>query len=91
MTTILKFHADWCGPCKAMAPLVADIVKDYSDIELVSINVDEDPEIAAEYKIRSIPALVMIENGSVINTLIGNRGVEMIKEFFKSAPHSEIS
>jgi thioredoxin 1 len=59
---ILKFEADWCGPCKIMKPVAYDLSKQYK-IDVVAVDIDEHPEIAQQYDVRSIPTLILLEDG----------------------------
>ena len=79
-TCIVDFYADWCGPCKMLLPVLDEI--DFTDI--IKINVDEYPEIAKKFGIMSIPTLVFFKDGLEQEREIGYRGIDEIKETFKS-------
>lgn len=79
-TCIVDFYADWCGPCKMLLPVLDEI--DFTDI--IKVNVDEYPEIAKKFGIMSIPTLVFFKNGLENEREIGYRGLDEIKETFKS-------
>jgi thioredoxin 1 len=68
---LVDFNAEWCGPCKMMKPVLEEISISNNDIKIVSINVDDEDELASKYNISSIPCLVLIENGEEINRSIG--------------------
>ena len=70
---LLDFWASWCGPCRMVSPIVDEIAAERSDIKVGKINVDEQPELAARFGIMSIPTLVVIKNGKVINQAVGTR------------------
>ena len=68
---LVDFNAEWCGPCKMMKPVLEEISASNNEIKIVSINVDDEDELASKYNISSIPCLVLIENGEEINRSIG--------------------
>lgn len=78
-TVLLDFYADWCGPCRMVAPLVAEIADERSDVKVGKINVDEQPELAAQFKVMSIPMLVVMKNGKLVNQVVGYRPKEQIE------------
>ena len=72
-TVILDFYADWCGPCKKMKPVVEAIAEENAELKLGTINVDDSPELAAKFKIMSIPTLVVMKNGVETAKSVGLR------------------
>ena len=70
---LLDFWASWCGPCRMVSPIVDEIAAERSDIKVGKINVDEQPELAARFGVMSIPTLVVMKNGKVINQAVGTR------------------
>lgn len=70
---LMDFWAPWCGPCRMVVPLVEEIAKERSDIKVVKINVDEEHELAMQFGVMSIPTLVVMKNGKIVNQVIGAR------------------
>ena len=70
---LLDFWASWCGPCRMVSPIVDEIAAERSDIKVGKINVDEQPELAAQFGVMSIPTLVVMKNGKVVNQAVGTR------------------
>ena len=76
---LLDFYADWCGPCRMVGPIVSEIANERSDVKVGKINVDEQPELAAQFQVMSIPMLAVIKNGKLENQVVGYRSKEQIK------------
>ena len=68
---LLDFWATWCGPCRMVSPVIDEIAEERSDIKVGKINVDEQMELAAKYGVMSIPTLMVIKNGEVVNQSVG--------------------
>ncbi len=77
-TVLLDFYADWCGPCLMVGPIVSEIAEERSDVKVGKINVDEQPELAAQFGVMSIPMLAVIKDGKVVNQAVGARSKEQI-------------
>lgn len=77
-TVLLDFYADWCGPCLVVGPIVSEIAEERSDVKVGKINVDEQPELAAQFGVMSIPMLAVIKDGKVVNQAVGARPKEQI-------------
>ena len=70
---LLDFYADWCGPCRMVSPIVEAIADEREDILVAKINVDNEPELASEFGVVSIPALFVIKDGKIVNQASGAR------------------
>lgn len=69
---LVDFYADWCGPCKMMAPVIEQIAEEYTGKAKVGkLNVDENPDIAGKYQVMSIPTLLFFRNGQLVDTVVG--------------------
>ena len=76
---LLDFYADWCGPCSMVGPIVSEIANERNDVKVGKINVDEQPELAAQFQVMSIPLLAVIKNGKLENQVVGYRSKEQIE------------
>lgn len=77
-TVLLDFYADWCGPCKMVSPIVDEIAQENPQYLVGKINVDNEPELANEFGVMSIPTLVVIKNGEIVNQSAGARPKQSI-------------
>ena len=76
---VVDFWAEWCGPCKALAPTVAELADEYKDkVKVGKVNVDSNGNTATNYGVRSIPTLLIFQNGTVLNQIVGNVQKESI-------------
>ena len=77
---LVDFFAVWCGPCKMISPILEEIAQEREDIKVCKINVDEEPELAAQYQVVSIPTLFVIKDGQVVNQSLGAKPKPQILE-----------
>ncbi len=75
---LVDFWASWCGPCRMVSPIVDEIAEERSDLKVCKINVDEQSELAAQFRVMSIPTLLVIKNGEVVNQAVGARSKQAI-------------
>ena len=75
---LLDFYADWCGPCRMVLPLVDEIAAERGDLLVGKINVNENPDLAEEFKVLSIPTLVVLKDGKAVKTAMGARPKDAI-------------
>ena len=68
---IVDFFADWCGPCKMLAPVLEDVQEEMKNVKIVKVDIDENPNVASEYKVKNIPTIKVFKNGEEITTNVG--------------------
>ena len=81
-TVLLDFWAPWCAPCRMVVPIIEEIANERPDIKVGKINVDEQPELASKFGIMSIPTLVFMKNGKIVQQVSGMRPKNAILEMF---------
>ena len=79
-TVLLDFWASWCGPCRMMGPIIDEIAKERPDVVVGKVNVDDEQNLAAQFKIMSIPTLVVIKDGQVVNQAVGAKSKAQVLE-----------
>ena len=83
---LVDLYADWCGPCKMLAPLLSELAEEYEGVVRVGkLNVDEEPELAVRYRVSSIPTLLLFKDGALVAKSVGYRPKEELREFFNQA------
>ena len=78
-TVLIDFWAAWCGPCRMIAPAVEKIAEEHPDVKVCKINIDDEQELAIRHGVMSIPTLMVVKNGEIVNTAIGLRPKEEIE------------
>ena len=68
---VIDFYADWCGPCKMLAPVMEELEKDYPDVKFCKVNVDNEPELARMFMIQSIPFVALVKNNTFVDKSVG--------------------
>ncbi|NLD53959.1 MAG: thioredoxin TrxA [Burkholderiaceae bacterium] len=82
---LVDYWAEWCGPCKMIAPILDEVSRDYADkLEVAKVNVDDNQEIASRYGIRGIPTLMLFRNGAVVATKVGALSKSQLTAFLDS-------
>jgi thioredoxin 1 len=84
--TLVDFHAEWCGPCRMLAPVLEQIATEMKGkANVAKVDIDAEQKTAAEFQITSVPTLILFKNGKEVNRLIGLRNAEAVKNFVTSA------
>jgi thioredoxin 1 len=77
---VVDFWASWCGPCKMIAPIIEELSEEYSGkAEFGKVNVDDNPQLSSKYRVLSIPTILVFNNGTVVETLVGFRPKQELK------------
>ncbi len=84
-TVLLDFYADWCGPCRMVSPLVDEIAEENPQYLIGKINVDSEPELAESFGVSSIPTLVVMKSGKIVNRIVGARPKAQILAMLETA------
>lgn len=68
---LVDFWAEWCGPCRMLGPIIDEIAEERSDYKVCKVNVSDNPELAAQFQVMSIPALIVLKDGKIVNRSVG--------------------
>lgn len=81
---LVDFWASWCGPCKMLSPVISELAEEYEGkVKVGKVNVDEEPELAATFKVASIPTVVLFKDGEIAETSVGYRPKQQLEEMIK--------
>ncbi|HSX26559.1 MAG TPA: thioredoxin [Chlamydiales bacterium] len=84
--TLVDFHANWCGPCRMLAPVLEQVAKDVKGKAAIGkVDIDTEQKTAAHFQITSVPTMILFKNGKEVNRLIGLRNAEAVKSFILAA------
>ena len=87
---LVDFWAEWCGPCRAIAPMIDELANEFEGkVKVGKVNIDDNPEIAATFGIRSIPTLLVFKNGKVVEQMVGARPKPQLASILEA--HSKVS
>lgn len=78
---LIDFNADWCGPCRMLKPILDEVASSNDKVKVVSINIDDEDELADKYEVSSIPCLVLIKDGKEVNRNVGLIAKEQLESF----------
>ena len=81
---VVDFWAEWCGPCKALSPLVDELAAEKSNVKVVKVNIDEAPEAPTKYGVRGIPTVMVFKDGEVVDTRVGGMSKAQLSEWVDS-------
>ncbi len=81
---LVDFYADWCMPCKMLSPILEELSEEIDDVKIVKVNTDKNQELASSFGVMSIPTLLFVKDGKVIDTLVGLRQKEELERVIKS-------
>ncbi len=83
---LVDFHANWCGPCRTLAPVLEQVAKDVQGRAVIGkIDIDNEQRTAAQFQITSVPTMILFKEGKEVGRLIGLRSADAVKEFINSA------
>jgi len=80
---VIDFHAEWCGPCKMLGPVLSKVIEANEKVDLLKIDVDEFDELAAHFQVRAMPTVVMVRNGEVVDHFMGLKPEDELVEFIE--------
>ncbi len=78
---LVDFYANWCGPCKMVAPILESISKEETGFDIAKVNVDENGQLAMQYQVMSIPTMILFKNGSLLDSMVGFANEQAIRSF----------
>jgi len=78
---LVDFYADWCGPCRMMAPIIDELANEYEEsVKIGKLNVDENPETTRKYRVMTIPNMIIFKNGEAVDNVVGVVSKNVLKE-----------
>ena len=81
---IVNFHADWCRPCHGLTPRLTAVVTKAKNVKLCNLDIDENPQIAAEFSVQAVPAVVAIYNGMIVDKFVGLVDIDKVEKFVEN-------
>jgi thioredoxin 1 len=84
--TLVDFHADWCGPCRTLAPVLEQVSKEMGDkARIGKINIDNEQKTASQFQVTSVPTMILFKEGKEVGRLVGLQNADAVKKFIQSA------
>ena len=84
--TLVDFHANWCGPCRMLAPVLEQVAKDVQGkATIAKVDIDSEQKTASQFRITSVPTMILFKNGQEVNRIVGLRDAEALKKFILAA------
>lgn len=80
---VVDFYADWCGPCKMLSPVLDQLESEFDDFEFVKVNIEENPELAEEFEVFSIPNVCIFKDGQVADRSVGFASPDDMRDFIR--------
>lgn len=80
---VIDLYADWCGPCKMLAPIIADLEKEMADVKFAKVNVDNEPELARMFNVSSIPMVAVVKDNTLLDVNVGYAPKAALAEFIE--------
>ena len=87
-TVLVDFYANWCGPCKMLAPVLEQFANDMPDVQVVKVDVDVVSDVAKEFGVVSIPTLILCKEGEIVDKQVGFMNINQLKAFVKISFHN---
>lgn len=87
--SLVDFFAPWCGPCKAMSPIIEELAKEYPNVRIGKLDVDENPETSSKFGIKSIPTIILFKDGEVVSRKVGMSSKDQLKSIIESLTQDE--
>lgn len=81
---LVDFWAEWCGPCKMLLPVIEELAAEVNNAKICKVNVDEQPDLAARFRVMSIPTLIVFKNGQAVQTVVGVQSKQKLLDMLKA-------
>lgn len=81
--SLLKFYADWCGPCKKMAPTITKLETEFPDIKFISVDIDDSTDLVKKHGVKSVPTLILLDGEKEISRVVGQSLIDPLRKLFR--------